>query len=167
MNKLSQRDSHLGRVPSNSTKSVGNLAVYEECLAKRRRSAKVDPRNTEWQHDEACLLDQIGNEYRKVGLKRQAIGAYEASLAVLRHLAKLIREILSDTWTLLTIWRHLLGREPNNVCWHSNVAQNLEKIGDIKFAAGDSRGASTSYEEMTPDARLPNIAHQPALYAQN
>jgi hypothetical protein len=89
MNKLSQRDSDLGRVPSNSTKSVGNLAVYEECLAKRRRLAKVDPRNTEWQHDEACLLDQIGNEYRKAGLKRQAIRAYEASLAVLRHLAEI------------------------------------------------------------------------------
>ena len=45
VNKLSQRDSRLGRVPTSSTNSVGNLAVYEECLAIRRRLAKVDPYN--------------------------------------------------------------------------------------------------------------------------
>jgi len=175
MNKLSQHDSHLGRVPSNSTKRVANLAVYEECLAIRRRLAKVDPRNTQWQHDEACLLDQIGNEYRNAGMKRQAIGAYEASLAVLRHLAEIdprntqrqldvaislnnlgdVKLDGVDTWGAITcyeasvtIWRHLLRREPNNVCWHSNLAQNLEKIGNIKFAAGDIRGALIPYEEM-------------------
>jgi hypothetical protein len=87
MDKLSQRESHLGRVPSHSTKSIGNLAVYEECLAIRRRLVKVDPLNTQWQHGEACLLDQIGSEYRNAGMKGQAIAAYEASLAVLRHLA--------------------------------------------------------------------------------
>jgi hypothetical protein len=46
MNKLTQRDSHFGRVPSNSTKRMGNLAIYEECLAIRRRLAEVDPRNS-------------------------------------------------------------------------------------------------------------------------
>jgi tetratricopeptide (TPR) repeat protein len=175
MNKLTQRDSHFGRVPSNSTKRVGNLAVYEECLAIRRRLAKVDPRNTQWQHDEACLLDQIGNEYRNAGMKRQAIAAYEASLAVLRHLAEIdprntqrqldVAVSLNklgdlkldgvDSWGAITcyeacaaIWRHLLTSEPNNAHWQSSVAQNLEKIGDIKFAAGDSKGALTSYEEM-------------------
>jgi tetratricopeptide (TPR) repeat protein len=175
MNKLTQRDSHFGRVPSNSTKRVGNLAVYEECLAIRRRLAKVDPRNTQWQHDEACLLDQIGNEYRNAGMKRQAIAAYEASLAVLRHLAEIdprntqrqldvavslnklgdVKLDGVDSWGAITcyeasaaVWRHLLTREPNNARWQSNVAQNLEKIGDIKFAAGDSKGALTSYEEM-------------------
>jgi tetratricopeptide (TPR) repeat protein len=35
-----------------------------------------------------------------------------------------------------------------NAHWQSNVAQNLEKIGDIKLAAGDSKGALTSYQEM-------------------
>jgi tetratricopeptide (TPR) repeat protein len=175
MNKLTQHDSHFGRVPSNSTKRVGNLAVYEECLAIRRRLAKVDPRNTQWQHDEACLLDQIGNEYRNAGMKRQAIGAYEASLAVLRHLAEVdprntqrhldVAVSLNklgdlkldgvDSWGAITcyeasaaIWRHLLTSEPKNARWQSNVAQNLEKIGDIKFAAGDSKGALTAYEEM-------------------
>jgi tetratricopeptide (TPR) repeat protein len=175
MNKLTQCDSHFGRVPSNSTKRVGNLAVYEECLAIRRRLAKVDPRNTQWQHDEACLLDQIGNEYRNAGMKRQAIAAYEASLAVLRHLAEIdprntqrqldVAVSLDklgdakldgvDSWGAITcyeasaaIWRHLLTSQPNNAHWQSSVAQNLEKIGDIKFTAGDSKGALTSYEEM-------------------
>ena len=175
MNKLSQRDSQLGRVPTSSTKSVGNLAVYEECLAIRRRLAKVDPHNAQWQHDEACLLDQIGDEYRNAGMKRQAIGAYEASLAVLRHLAEIdprntqrqLDVAISfnklgdakldrfDSWGAITcyqaslaIWRQLCRREPNNACWHSNIAQNLEKIGDIRFAAGDSRGALTAYEEI-------------------
>ena len=175
MNKLSQRDSQLGRVPTSSTKSVGNLAVYEECLAIRRRLAKVDPHNAQWQHDEACLLDQIGDEYRNAGMKRQAIGAYEASLAVLRHLAEIdprntqrqldvaisfnklgdVKLDGFDSWGAITcyqaslaIWRQLCRREPNNACWHSNIAQNLEKIGDIRFAAGDSRGALTAYEEM-------------------
>jgi tetratricopeptide (TPR) repeat protein len=151
------------------------LAVYEECLAIRRRLAKVDPRNTQWQHDEACLLDQIGNEYRNAGMKRQAIAAYEASLAVLRHLAEIdarntqrqldvavslnklgdVKLDGVDSWGAITcyeacaaIWRHLLTSEPNNAHWQSSVAQNLEKIGDIKFAAGDSKGALTSYEEM-------------------
>jgi tetratricopeptide (TPR) repeat protein len=175
MNKLSQRDSQLGRVPTSSTKSVGNLAVYEECLAIRRRLAKVDPHNAQWQHDEACLLDQIGDEYRNAGMKRQAIGAYEASLAVLRHLAEIdprntqrqldvaisfnklgdVKLDGFDSWGAITcyqaslaIWRQLCRREPNNACWHSNIAQNLEKMGDIRFAAGDSRGALTAYEEM-------------------
>jgi len=175
MDKLSQRDSSLGRVPTHSTKGIGNLAVYEECLAIRRRLAKVDPHNTQWHHDEACLLDQIGDEYRNSGMKRQAIEAYEASLAVLRHLADIdprntqrqldvaislnklgdVKLDGVDSWGAITcyqasvaMWRRLCGREPNNASWHSNVAQNLEKIGDIKFAAGDSRGAFTAYEEM-------------------
>jgi tetratricopeptide (TPR) repeat protein len=176
MNKLSQqRDFQLGHVQTSLTKSVGNLAIYEECLAIRRRLAKVDPRNTQWQHDQACLLEQIGDEYRNARMKPQAIVAYEASLAVLHHLAKIdprniqrqldIASSLNklgdvkldgvDSWGAITcyqanvaIWRRLRGREPNNACWHSNIAQSLEKIGDIKFAAGDSRGALTAYEEM-------------------
>ena len=175
MNKLTQSDSHFGHVPSNSTKRMGNLAIYEECLAIRRRLAKVDPRNTQWRHDEACLLDQIGNEYRNAGMKRQAIATYEASLAVLRHLAEIhprntqrqLEVAVSlnklgdvkldgvDSWGAITcyeasaaIWRHLLASEPKNAHWQSNVAQNLEKIGDIKLAAGDSKGALTSYQEM-------------------
>jgi hypothetical protein len=107
-------------------------------------------------------------------MKRQAIGAYEASLAVLRHLAEIDPRNIQrqdvaislnklgdvkldgiDSWGAITcyqasvaIWRQLRGRESNNACWHSNIAQSLEKIGDIKFAAGDSRGALTAYEEM-------------------
>jgi tetratricopeptide (TPR) repeat protein len=175
MNKLTQRDSMLWGVPSNSIKNVGNLAAYEECLAIRRRLAKVDPGNTQWQHDEACILDQIGNEYRDVGMKRRAIAAYEASLAVLRHLAEIdprnsqrqldvaislnklgdMKLDGADSFGAITsyeesvaIWRRLLRSDPNNVRWQFNVAENLEKIGDIKFAAGDNKGTLTSYEEM-------------------
>jgi tetratricopeptide (TPR) repeat protein len=175
MNKLTQRDSMLWGVRSNSTKNVGNLAAYEECLAIRRRLAKVDPRNTQWQHDEACILDQIGNEYRNVGMKRRAIEAYEASLVVLRHLAEIdprnsqrqldvaislnklgdMKFDGADSFGAITsyeesvaIWRRLLKSDPNNARLQFNVAENLEKIGDIKFAAGDNKGTLTSYEEM-------------------
>jgi tetratricopeptide (TPR) repeat protein len=176
MNTLSQqRDFQLGRLRTSSPKNVGNLAIYEECLAIRRRLAKVDPHNTQWQHDEASLLDQIGDEYRNAGMKRQAIGAYEASLAVLRHLAQInprntqrqldvassldklgdVKLDAVDSWGAITcyeanvaIWRRLCRREPKHPCWHSNIARSLEKIGDIKFGAGDSRGALTAYEEM-------------------
>jgi tetratricopeptide (TPR) repeat protein len=176
MNKLPQQcHFQWGGVQTSSIKSVGNLAIYEECLAIRRRLAKVDPHNTQWQHDQASLLDQIGDEYRNARLTRQAIGAYEASLAVLRHLAEIdprdtqrqldVASSLDklgdvkldgfDSWDAIAcyeaavaVWRRLRGREPNHACWHSNIAQSLEKIGDIKFAAGDSRGALTAYEEM-------------------
>src|SRR5262249_19565111 len=126
MNKLSQqRDFQLGRVPTSSTNSVGNLAIYEECLAIRRRLAKVDPCNTQWRHDEACLLDQIGNEYRNARMKRQAIAAYEASLAVLRHLAEI---------------------DPRNTQRQLDVAISLNKLGDVKLDGVDSWGAITCYQ---------------------
>ena len=81
MNKLTQSDSHFGHVPSNSTKRMGNLAIYEECLAIRRRLAEVDPRNTQWQHDEACLLDQIGNKsIRPVRIEGRPGGAVSLGL---------------------------------------------------------------------------------------
>jgi tetratricopeptide (TPR) repeat protein len=121
------------------------------------------------------LSDQIGDEYRNARLTPQAIGAYEASLAVLRHLAEIdprntqrqldVASSLDklgdvkldgfDSWGAITcyesavaVWRRLRGREPNHACWHSNIAQSLEKIGDIKFAAGDNRSALMAYEEM-------------------
>ena len=36
---------------------MGELAVYEESLAIRRRLARIDPSNAQWRHDEACILD--------------------------------------------------------------------------------------------------------------
>ena len=153
----------------------GNLAAYEECLAIRRRLAKVDPRNTQWQHDQALILDQIGNEYRNAGMKRQAIEAYEGSLAVWRHLAHIDPQNLqrqldvaislnklgdmkfdgADSFGAITsyersvaIWRRLCNSDPNETRWQFNVAETLEKIGDIKFLAGDNKGSLASYEEM-------------------
>ena len=163
----------------------GNLAAYEECLAIRRRLAKVDPRNTQWQHDQALILDQIGNEYRNAGMKRQAIEAYEGSLAVWRHLANIDPQNLqrqldvaislnklgdmkfdgADSFGAITsyersvaIWRRLCNSDPNDTRWQFNVAETLEKIGDIKFLAGDNKGSLASYEEMlSVDRRLLEI----------
>ena len=153
----------------------GNLAAYEECLAIRRRLAKVDPRNTQWQHDQAFILDQIGNEYRNAGMKRQAIEAYEGSLAVWHHLANIdpqnpqrqldvaislnklgdVKFDGADSFGAITsyegsvaIWRRLFNNDPNDARWQFKVAETLEKIGDIKFLAGDNKGSLASYEEM-------------------
>ena len=152
-----------------------NLAAYEECLAIRRRLAKVDPRNTQWQHDQALILDQIGNEYRNAGMKRQAIEAYEGSLAVWRHLADIDpqnsqrqRDVAislnklgdvkfdgADSFGAITsyegcvaIWRRLFNSDPKDTRCQFKVAETLEKIGDIKLLAGDTKGSLASYEEM-------------------
>ena len=163
----------------------GNLAAYEECLAIRRRLAKVDPRNTQWQHDQALILDQIGNEYRNAGMKRQAIEAYEGSLAVWRHLANIDpqnsqrqRDVAisldklgdvkfdgADSFGAITsyegsvaIWRRLFNSDPNDTRCQFKVAETLEKIGDIKSLAGDNKGSLASYEEMlSVDRRLLEI----------
>ena len=50
---------------------VGELAACRDSLAIRRRLAGLDPTNAQWRHDEACILDHIGNVYRKAG-KAQA-----------------------------------------------------------------------------------------------
>ena len=162
-----------------------NLAAYEECLAIRRRLAKADPRNTQWQHDQARILDQIGNEYRNAGMKRQAIEAYEGSLAVWRHLANIDPQNLqrqldvaislnklgdmkfdgADSFGAITsyersvaIWRRLCNSDPIDTRWQFNVAETLEKTGDIKFLAGDNTGSLASYEEMLAvDRRLLEI----------
>ena len=165
--------------------TAGNLAAYEECLAIRRRLAKVDPRNTQWQHDQALILDQIGNEYRNAGMKRQALEAYEGSLAVWRHIANIDpqnshrqRDVAislnklgdvkfdgADSFGAITsyegsvaIWRRLFNNDPNDTRWQFKVAETLEKIGDIKFLAGDNKGSLASYEEMlSVDRRLLEI----------
>jgi tetratricopeptide (TPR) repeat protein len=162
-----------------------NLAAYEECLAIRRRLAEVDPRNIQWQHDQALILDQIGNEYRNAGMKRQAIEAYEGSIVVWRHLANIdpqnsqrqldvaislnklgdMKFDGADSFGALTsyersvaVWRRLFTSDPNDTRWQFKVAEALEKIGDIKFLAGDNKGAFASYEEMlSVDRRLVEI----------
>jgi hypothetical protein len=45
------------------------IVAYEEGLNLRRRLAKIDPRNTQWQRDEAYFLERIGDEYRSFGCK--------------------------------------------------------------------------------------------------
>ena len=155
--------------------SSGALAIYEECLTLRRRLAKIDPRNSQWQRDGAYFLDRIGDEYRKVGMNQRAIATYEESLAVWRHLAKIDRrnpqlqlnvsvclDKLGDVKLgaadavgaitayeeSLTIRRHLSKGDPSNPSRKLNVAESLEKIGDLKLAAGDDKGSLAAYREM-------------------
>ena len=155
--------------------SSGALAIYEESLTLRRRLAKIDPRNSQWQRDGAYFLDRIGDEYRKVGMNQRAIATYEESLAVWRHLAKIDRrnpqlqlnvsvclDKLGDVKLgaadavgaitayeeSLTIRRHLSKGDPSNPSRKLNVAESLEKIGDLKLAAGDDKGSLAAYREM-------------------
>ena len=81
--------------------------------------AKIDPSNTQWQHDEAYFLDRIGDEYRNAGMSHQAIAAYEGSLAIWRQLAKI---------------------EPRNPHRQLDVSTTLNKLGDVKLDVADSMG---------------------------
>jgi tetratricopeptide (TPR) repeat protein len=155
--------------------SSGALAIYEESLTLRRRLAKIDPRNSQWQRDGAYFLETIGDEYRNVGMNERAIAAYEESLAVWRHLAKIDRRspqrqlnisvcldklgdvklgaadgvgALAAYEESLTIRRHLSKGDLSNPSRKLNVAESLEKIGDLKLAAGDAQGALAAYREM-------------------
>ena len=55
----------------------------------------------------------------------------------------------------LIIRRHLCKGDPTNASRQLNVAENLEKIGDLKLVAGDIDGAFIAYREMLSiDRRL-------------
>jgi tetratricopeptide (TPR) repeat protein len=154
--------------------SMAELAACRESLAIRRRLAKIDPSNAQWRHDEACILDQIGNVYRKARKTQEAIAAYEEGVAIWRQLTNLARRDpqrqLKISMSLkklgdvkldaadhkgaiaayeesVVFWRRILKRDPDTR-WLSNVGENLEKIGDLKLEAGDNNGALTAYEEM-------------------
>ena len=149
------------------------LDDYQKSLAFRHRLVRIDPTNAQWRYDEACILDQIGYEYRKAGLSQEAVAVYEVSAAIWRQLAK------TDPWNRrldLSIslgklgdarlgaadsvgaiaayeesavnWRRLLKRDPENALLRINLADRLEKIGGIKFKAGDNTGALTAYQEV-------------------
>jgi tetratricopeptide (TPR) repeat protein len=171
-----ERDLTINNVDGDDfDESAEALAIYEESLNLRRRLAKIDPRNTQWQRDEAYFLERIGDEYRNVGVKQRAIAAYEESLVVWRHLAKIDRRnpqrqiaisvcldklgdvkldaadsmgALAAYEESLSIRRHLSKGDPNNHSRQLNVAESLEKIGDLKLAAGDNKGALVAYREM-------------------
>jgi tetratricopeptide (TPR) repeat protein len=154
---------------------VGELAACQQALAIRRRLARIDPSNAQWRHDEACVLDRIGNAYRKTGKTQEAIAAYEQGVAVWRQLAKhaprdLHRQLkvsmslkqlgdvkldaadqkgaIASYEEGVVFWRRILKREPDSTRWLSNMAESLERIGDLKLEAGDNKGALTNYEEM-------------------
>ena len=105
---------------------VAELAACRDSLAIRRRLAGLDPTNAQWRHDEACILDHIGNVYRKAGKAQDAIAVYEESVAIWRRLANLARR---DRQRQL------------------NVAMSLRKLGDVKLEAADHKGAIAAYEE--------------------
>ena len=105
---------------------VAELAACRDSLAIRRRLAGLDPTNAQWRHDEACILDHIGNVYRKAGKAQDAIAVYEESVAIWRRLANLARR---DRQRQL------------------NVTMSLRKLGDVKLEAADHKGAIAAYEE--------------------
>ena len=154
---------------------VGELAAWRDSLDIRRRLAGLDPTNAQWRHDEACILDHIGNVYRKAGKAQDAIAAYEESVAIWRRLANLARRDrqrqLNVTMSLrklgdvkfeaadhkgaiaayeecVVFWRRVLKTEPDNTRWLSSFAESLERIGDLELEAGENNGALAAYEEM-------------------
>ena len=164
---------------------VGELAACRDRLAIRRRLAGLDPTNAQWRHDEACILDHIGNVYRKAGKAQHAIAAYEESVAIWRRLANLARRDrqrqLNVTMSLrklgdvkleaadhkgaiaayeecVVFWRRVLKTDPDNTRWLSSFAETLERIGDLELEAGENNGALAAHEEMlSVDRRLVGI----------
>ena len=182
-NLRSERNPTINDVDSDDFgESTAALTIYENSLNFRRRLAKIDPGNSQWQRDGAYFLDRIGDEYRAVGLNQRAIAAYEESLAIWRQLAKIDRQnsqrqldisvslsnlgevrldagddigALAAYEESLIIRRHLCKGDPTNASRQLNVAESLEKIGDLKLVAGDIDGAFIAYREMLSiDRRL-------------
>jgi tetratricopeptide (TPR) repeat protein len=154
---------------------LGELEACRDSLAIRRRLAGLDPSNAQWSHDEACILDHIGNVYQKAGKAQEAIAAYESSVAIWRQLAKQARRDrqrqLNVTMSLKKLgdlkleagdhkgaiaayedgvgfWRRILKTDPDNTRWLSSLAESLERVGDLKLETGEHNGALTAYEEM-------------------
>ena len=91
-NLRSERNPTINDVDSDFCESTAALSIYENSLNFRRRLAKIDPGNSQWQRNGAYFLDRIGDEYRAVGLNQRAIAAYKESLAIWRQLAKIDRQ---------------------------------------------------------------------------
>ena len=152
---------------------TASLDDYQKSLALRHRLVRVDPTNAQWRYDEACILDQIGYEYRKAGLSQEAVAVYEVSAAIWRQLAKTdprnrqldlaislgklgdARLGAADSVGAIAAyeesavnWRRLLRRDPENAFLRINLAECLENVGDLKFATGDSAGALVAYEHV-------------------
>lgn len=164
---------NFARVPNDFGRPTGLLEDYQKSLALRHRLVRIDPTNAQWRYDEACILDQIGYEYRKRGLDQEAIAAYEVSVAIWRQLAKAdprnrqldflislgklgdAKLAVADSVSAIAAyeesavnWRRFLKRDPDNSFWRVNLAECLEKIGNLKFKAGDNTGALTAYEHV-------------------
>lgn len=157
---------NFAREPIDFGQHAGVLEEYQKSLALRHRLVRIDPSNAQWRYDEACILDQMGYEYSKAGLSHEAIAAYEVSAAIWRQLASTDprnRELdlsislgklgdaklaVADTVGAIAVyeegavnWRRLLKRDPENCSLRINLAEFLEKIGDLKFKAEDNTGA--------------------------
>jgi len=159
--------------PRHFGQRTGMLEDYQKRLALRHRLVCIDPTNAQWRHDEACILDRIGEEYRRVGLAHETIAVYEVSVAIWRQLAKVgprnqqldlsislgklgdARLAVADSVGAIAAyeesvvnWRRLLKQNAENSFWQIKLAEGLEKIGDLKLQAGDNTGALTAYEDM-------------------
>jgi tetratricopeptide (TPR) repeat protein len=160
-----------------------SLDDYQKSLALRHRLVRVDPTNAQWRYDEACILDQIGYEYRKAGLIQEAVAVYEVSAAIWRQLAKVdprnrqldlaislgklgdARLGAADSVGAIAAyeesavnWRRLLRRDPENAFLRINLAECLENVGDLKFETGDSAGALVAYEHVVATRAQDGVA---------
>src|SRR5665809_166019 len=121
---------NFARAPNDFGQHAGLLEDYQKSLALRHRLVRIDPSNAQWRYDEACILDQMGYEYRNAGFSHEAIAAYEVSAA---------------------IWRQLANTDPLNR--RLDLSISLRKLGDAKRAVADSVGATAAYEESAVNWR--------------
>jgi tetratricopeptide (TPR) repeat protein len=160
-------------VPSDGTQAAEALEYYVRRLALRHRLVCIDPNNAQWRLEEACILDRIGDEYRRAGLADEAAAAYEVSATIWRELAKMHPHLLTRDLAInlgklgdakisaadeigamaayeeaAANWRRVLGREPEHTSWHIKLAEALEKLGELELKAGDTTGALPTYEEL-------------------
>ena len=170
---LSPCSLNFARVRNDFGQLTGVLEDYQKSLALRHRLVRIDPSNAQWRYDEACILDQMGYEYRKAGFSHEAIAAYEVSAAIWRQLAKTdplnrrldlsislrklgdAKRAVADSVGATAAyeesavnWRRLLKRDPDDPFLRINLVECLKKIGDLKFKAGDNTRALTAYREV-------------------
>jgi len=115
----------VGNLLKEQNDGAGALAEYRAALAISERLAKLDPTNAGWQAE-------VGIGHEKVGsilLEQQndvakAAAEYEAASA---------------------IWADTAARDPSNADWQRQASVMVNKVADVRLAAGDLTAALASY----------------------
>jgi tetratricopeptide (TPR) repeat protein len=149
-------------------------AVSEKVLAYYRHlGGDALDRNTQWRLSVALINN--GDTLAAMGHQREALAAYEDSMAIMERLAA--ADPSNPGWRQRDLWVSLVkvgdiksaqgdlggamaayekgkaimdsltASDPSNTGWQRDLSVSLEKVGDIKQAQGDLGGAMAAYEE--------------------